>query len=151
MVEWGILAVLVMVFLGVFGHYARRIQGQSERAAVLSTLGALRTALVIDHVQRAAKHASTEPSRTPSNPFLVLNTAPVNYAGEMSVVQSLAAPPGRWVYDPQCVCIGYLPMDSDWHSTMPDASILWFKVTEGQGPRELIAMAPYTWQGLAMR
>ena len=95
MVEWGILAVLVMVFLGVFGHYARRIQGQSERAAVLSTLGALRTALVIDHVQRAAKHASTEPSRTPSNPFLVLNTAPVNYAGEMSVVQSLAAPPGR--------------------------------------------------------
>ena len=151
MVEWGILAVLVLVFVGIFGHYVRLIQGQSERAAVMSTLGALRTALVIDHVQRATVTAAADRTLTPPNPFLALQTPPLNYGGEMSVVQSLAAPAGRWVFDPQCSCIGYLPQDSAWRSAAADTSILWFKVSDGPGPRELTALAPYVWQGMQVQ
>ena len=151
MVEWSILATLVLAVAGIFGHYVRVIQGQGERAAVMSTLGALRTALVVDHVQRAAKAAKADQALAPLNPFLVLQTLPVNYGGEMSVLQSLAAPAGRWVYDPQCACVGYLPVDSAWQSNASDASILWFKVTDGAGPRELVAMGAYVWQGMSVR
>ena len=151
MVEWGILAVLVLVFAGVFGHYVRMIQGRGERAAVMSTLGALRTALVIDYAQRATVTATADRAHTPVNPFLVLQTPPLNYGGEMSVVQSLAAPAGRWVFDPQCACIGYLPLDPAWQSAAADGSILWFKVSDGPGPRELTALGSYVWQGMQVQ
>ena len=151
MVEWGILAVLVLVFVGVFGHYVRVIQGQGERAAVMSTLGALRTALVIDHVQRAATSPVGGLAAQTLNPFLVLQNPPINYSGEMSVAQSLAAPAGRWVYDPQCVCVGYFPLDAGWHDTASAASVLWFRVGAGPGPRELTALAPYVWRGMLVR
>jgi hypothetical protein len=151
MVEWGILGVLVLVFAGIFGHYARQIQGQSERAAVLSTLGALRTALVIDHVQRAASPGLQQrPVAAAINPFLVLQTPPLNYAGEMSVLQTLAAPAGSWVYDPQCGCIGYLPRDTAWAEASSDAAVLWFKVSDGPGPAVLKAQRLYLWQGVAV-
>jgi hypothetical protein len=151
MVEWGILAVLVLALVGVFGHYVRVIQGQGERAAVLSTLGALRTALVIDHVQRHAKTTIGDQTTAPLNPFLVLQALPANYGGEMSVVQSLAAPGGRWVYDPQCSCIGYVPLDAVWRTSGSAASVLWFKVSDGNGPRALVAMEAYVWQGLPVQ
>lgn len=151
MVEWGILALVVVIVLAVFAHYVRLIQGQGERAAVLSTLGALRTALVIDHVQRAtARGASTSAPVNP-NPFLVLQSLPLNYRGEMGLLQALAAPPGGWVFDPQCVCIGYLPLDAAWGGTGSDASLLWFKVVPGPGARGLAAQAPYVWQGVEVR
>ena len=147
MVEWGILAVLVVVLVGIFGHYVRLIRGQGERAAVVSTLGALRTALVIDHLQRAANPGSTGQPLERVNPFLALQTLPLNYGGEMSVTQALLAPAGSWVFDPQCACIGYVPQDPEWHSAAAGAAVLWFKVSSGPGPRALTAQAPYVWQG----
>ena len=149
MLEWGILLVFVLVFVGIFGHYVRVIQGQGARAAVLSTLGALRTALVIDHVQRAATGSSS--TRATLNPFLVVRTPPLNYRGEMTVTQLLAAPAGSWVFDPQCVCIGYLPLDPAWHSAADGSAVLWFKVVTGTGVPGLAARAPYVWQGAAVR
>ncbi len=147
MVEWGILAAVVLVLMGIFGHYVRVIQGQGERAAVVSTLGSLRTALVIDHVQRAAKAGAADPLGAPPNPFLALQTRPVNYSGEMSAAQAVLAPAGHWVFDPQCVCVGYAPQDPAWHSAASGVAVLWFKVSSGPGPRVLTAQAPYVWQG----
>lgn len=151
MVEWGILAVLLVVLVAVFGHYVRQIQGQGERAGVVSTLGALRTALVIDHLQRAANPSSAGQPATVINPFLALQTLPPNYGGEMSTAQALLAPSGRWVFDPQCVCIGYTPQDPAWHRDASGAAILWFKVSNGPGPRGLTAQASYVWQGIELR
>ena len=151
MVEWGILAILVVVLVGIFGHYVRQIQGQGERAAVVSTLGALRTALVIDHLQRAANPGKSGLPLAVVNPFLVLQTLPLNYGGEMSAAQVLLAPAGRWVFDPQCVCIGYAPQDSAWHSEASGVAVLWFKVSSGPDPRVLTAQAPYVWQGTRVR
>ena len=50
-----ILALVVLGFAGVFGHYTQRVHSQAERSQVLSTLGALRTGLVIHHLQTAVQ------------------------------------------------------------------------------------------------
>ena len=147
MVEWGILALLLLVFIGVFGHYARIVQGQAERASVMTTLGALRTALVVAHVQSRVQGAPLA-STLPSNPFLTLDAPPTNYAGEKSVLESLEAPLGSWVYDPQCACVGYLPRYPQWLDSPSDAFALWFKMKTGTGAPELVAMDRYIWQGL---
>ena len=151
MVEWGILAVLVVVVLGVLGHYVRTIQGQTERAAVVATLGGLRTALVIDHLHQVTTRTTGVSPSSNANPFLVLQTLPLNYRGEVTLTQALEAPPGSWVFDPHCRCVGYLPLDTAWHSVSEGVSILWFRVGEGPGVRGLTSQAHYVWQGLEIR
>jgi len=148
MLEWSVLALALLVFVGAFGYYAQRVQGNAERAAVQSALGALRTALVVGHLEEQLQRSAlpTPPDRY--NPFLLLQTVPVNYRGEMSVPQALAAKPGSWVFDPQCRCVGYVPLSKKWLESPPDAGILWFKVEGGPGPLQLIAMDRYVWQGL---
>ena len=151
MVEWGVLAVLVIVLLGFLGHHVRTIQGQAERAGVVATLGALRTALVIDHLQRVATQTTGVSPSSNANPFLLLQSLPLNYRGEVTLTQALEAPPGSWVFDPQCRCVGYLPLDTAWHSVSEGVSILWFRVGEGPGVRGLTAQAHYAWQGLVIQ
>ncbi len=48
--EWALLALCIAVVMGVLWRYGQQVRAQSERAAVQSTLGALRTALVLDYV-----------------------------------------------------------------------------------------------------
>ena len=152
MVEWGILAAMILVVVAVAGQYVRVLRAQAERSAVLSTLGALRTGLVIAHL-RGASTAYTVSSGGPpqSNPFTELQTLPLNYRGELSVSESLAMPTGGWVYDPQCVCVGYIPLDAGWSDGASQAGALWFKVVSGPGPRQLTAQDAYTWRGTVVK
>ena len=150
-VEWSILGVVILVIALVAGQYIRVLQAQSERSAVLSTLGALRTGLIIAHLQGASSAYAEPLSGTPSNPFTVLQALPLNYRGELSVAASLAAPTGGWVYDPQCVCVGYIPLDADWSDGASQAGALWFKVASGPGPRQLTAQGAYTWRGTVVK
>ena len=148
MVEWGILAIVVLAFAGALAYQGNDIRGQAERAAVLSTLGAMRTSLVIDHLQRATNRAETEKIAAPANPFLTLQNFPPNYRGEMAVLQALEAPPGSWMFDPQNLSIGYLPQDPQWYDANTGTRILWFRTDLGPGPRMLKPLAPYVWRGV---
>ena len=148
MVEWGILAVVLLVLAGALAHHVIDIRGQGERAAVLSTLGAIRTSLVIDHLQRASKGAAAGKEITSANPFLTLQYLPPNYRGEMAVPKALELPPGSWMYDPQNLSIGYMPQDSQWYDANSGTRILWFRTDFGPGPRVLIPLAPYVWRGI---
>ena len=154
-VEWGILSAVALVIALVAGHYVRGFQAQAERSAVLSTLGALRTALTIAHLQGASASASASyaapPGGTPVNPFLVLQALPLNYRGESSIAAMLAVPTGGWVYDPQCVCVGYVPLDTDWSDGARQTGALWFKVGSGPGPLQLTAQSAYVWRGLPVQ
>jgi hypothetical protein len=151
LLEWSFLTLLILILLAVFAYYARRVQGQGERAAVISTLGALRTALVIDHLQNFARLRVRDPGQKPKNPFLALEALPYNYAGEMSVLQALEAPAGSWVYDPQRGCIGYIPRDPSWAETALGAKMMWFQIQQGPGSRSLAALETYQWQGWRIR
>ena len=145
-IEWGLLLVVIVVLVLVFLHQQRLVQGQAEAAAVKTTLGALRTAFVADHLQAQAAGVQAAVVTVQRNPFALLQRPPINYLGEMSAVRAAAADPGSWVYDPACGCVGYLPIDPRWLSSTNGAATIWYRVSTGPGPLQLTAMQAYKLQ-----
>lgn len=146
MVEWGVLVLVILVLAGSFGYHAYRVQGQAERAAVISTLGALRTGLAIEHL-RASVASHTSSAQSPNNPFEVLQRLPPNYGGLVAGRNVEATTPGNWVFDPDCPCIGYKPMHAQWLEQPADAPALWYHIRRDSAVRELQPMQDYRWQG----
>ena len=68
MIEWSLVVALILLLALVFAYKVHVLRGQAELATVKSTLGALRTAFVIDHL-----HASITGNRSVApvqhNPF----------------------------------------------------------------------------------
>ena len=147
LLEWGILAIVIVGLMFAFGHYARSVQGQSERASVQSTLGALRTGLVFDQMQRVAGHGEPLAGTSNRNPFDVLEHRPANYSGTVSNRNIEGTAPGSWVYDAQCGCVGYKPLNPEWVESPPHTQALWYQLTTKAGPQQLVPLAIYQWQG----
>jgi hypothetical protein len=145
--EWSLLVIVMLVLMGVFGQQIRVVQAQGELAAIKGTLGALRTSLVIDHLHAAVTQTGQRVAPPQRNPFLVLDHVPANYAGVLGVVQAEAVPPGHWVFDDYCHCIGYGPMYPYALDGAGDAPMLWFRVSAPPGPLQLAPLKPYRWQG----
>jgi len=129
------------------------VQAQIEGAAIKTNLGGLRTALIIDYVaqQAVVSQAGADPSQSMAvhpNPFLLLHRMPSNYVGEMNVAEATNLPPGSWLFDPACPCIGYRPRYPKWLSSPSGTDILWFDVVDGtSGPLQLIPREAYIWKG----
>ena len=68
-VEWSLLAAVIVLLVLLFARQVRVIQGQGELAAVKSTLGALRTALVLDHLRQNVQSGKAPVGFTQRNPF----------------------------------------------------------------------------------
>lgn len=150
MLEWSLLAAVVVVLVLLFAREVRVIKGQGELAAIKSTLGALRTALVVDHLQNKVMTGSSLVALAQRNPFELLQRQPANYAGEVTLAQAAAAPPGSWVFDPLCVCIGYIPTDSQWFDSPSGEAMAWYQLRGAPGPLQLVAKEAYIWQGRVM-
>lgn len=152
MVEWSLLAGLILVLTLVFVHQMRVLQGQAELAAVKSTLGALRVALVIDHLHNNVVAGTSPVVSAQHNPFELLQRHPVNYRGEMTAAEAAAAPApaGSWVFDPVCACVGYLPMHAQWFDSPSGDIMAWYRVEGAPGPLQLTAKEAYVWQGQVM-
>lgn len=172
-IEWGLLLLLLLAVALVFARKVREVQGLAELAAVRSTLGALRTALVIDHLQQAIRAAESDalptapvaptaaavasapavlaaaPGTARANPFLLLQREPPNYAGVMRAARApYEMAPGNWMFDPVCVCIGYLPIYGEWLQAPSGDSMLWLQVSPPPGPLMLRLREAYRWQGM---
>jgi len=148
--EWGIVVVVLLTLMGAFERHVRVVQSQGEFAAVKSTLGALRTALVLDFLQQTVHTARPNVVAQQRNPFLLLKEVPANYAGEFAALHLETVAPGSWVFDPDCSCIGYLPMYSqglESPTNTPVTPVSWFKVGAAAGPLQITAMDAYVWQG----
>lgn len=149
LVEWGLTLLIILLASAYFGREFRYVQGQGELAAVKTTLGALRTALLLDHLKNAIDGTDkTQPPQT--NPFLLLAPVPANYAGELSENKAKPLKPGTWVYDAYCRCIGYEPLYAYALNTAADTSGLWFRISAPPGPLQIKAMQPYRWQDQAL-
>ncbi len=146
-VEWSLLVVVVLVLMGVFAHQFRIVQAQGELAAIKTTLGALRTALVIDHLQGAAASRTPAVAIAQRNPFLLLDHLPGNYAGVSEGVRADATPGGKWVFDAYCNCIGYGPMYPFALDEGGDAPMVWFRISAPPGPLHITPVQAYRWQG----
>ena len=73
------VAAVILVLAVVFVRHMRAVQGQSEQAAVRTTLGALRTALVIEHLQHSlAANGGLSATSEPRSPFDLLQYRPAN-------------------------------------------------------------------------
>lgn len=128
------------------------VQAQVEGAAIKTNLGGLRTAFVIDYLaQQVAGSQGTGPVQprplTRTNPFLLLHRMPSNYAGEMNAAEAANLPPGSWLFDSGCLCIGYRPLYPEWLSSPSGAGILWFDVVGASGPLQLTPREAYVWKG----
>lgn len=147
MVEWSLVAVLLVTLMVVFINRIHLVQKQAELAAVRSTLGNLRTAFVLQHLhQVAGQHQTGEALQ--HNPFELLQQHPGNYVGELKPPFVTALPPGHWGFDAACVCVGYLPADlTDFDSPSGDVMV-WYRVEQpSSGLLLLTAKERYVWQG----
>lgn len=154
-VEWGVLVLCISVVMGVLWRYGQQVRAQSERAAVQSTLGALRTALVLDYVRgmlpaaAQGKTPATAPA-SPPNPFSMLLQPAANYAGEVPAALMQEVAPGSWVFDKRCACIGYKPHDAGVLNAPSGAQAVWFAVEATDGAPQLRPIQAYIWAGLPL-
>ncbi len=139
------MGLIIVVLIAVFGRHVRQLQARGELAAFKTTLGALRAALVIDHLQRNTSHAGQSVASSQRNPFELLQRRPVNFAGEVRQQEDPAPSPGTWVFDPVCVCVGYLPIYSQWFDSASGDPMLWFRMSAPSPPFQLSAKEAYTW------
>jgi hypothetical protein len=123
------------------------VQGQAELAALQSTLGALRTALVLEHIRHTVSGDAQSVAAPQRNPFLLLDTVPPNYLGERAVLKTESAAPGSWVFDPVCSCVGYVLRYPALLDSPADLPALWFSVTGSAAPFSISANETYVWQG----
>ena len=148
--EWGILLAVLLALIGAYGQQARNLQAQAEFAAIQSTVGALRTSLVIAHLHSQVRPATQMDLATQRNPFKVLDTPPANYAGVVGMSNIMNVAPGSWVFDQDCVCVGYRPMNPQWLSSASASPALWFRVSAPPGVLQLTPLESYNWQGQAI-
>jgi hypothetical protein len=153
--EWGVLLALILVVVGVGYAQTQRLRGQAELARLRSSLGALRTALVVAHLEHTVKAGQANvvaaaPLGLPPvsrNPFLALAQLPPNYLGESTPLALVDLPGGNWVFDADCQCVGYKPSETGWLEAPVDAMALWFQVSAPPGPLQISAQRTYVWMG----
>lgn len=152
------LALCIAVLMTVLWGYAQQVRAHAERAAVQSTLGALRTALVLDAVHRMmtpsapsvfSALADATPLQAP-NPFLLLQQAASNYAGEVPAALVQEVSPGQWVFDKRCGCVGYKPQDPGVLDAPIGVQAVWFVVNTAEGVPQLKPIQPYVWAGIVL-
>lgn len=148
--EWSLVAGVIVVLALIFAWQVRMLQGQAELSVVRTTLGALRTALVIDYLQKKVASGNSSAALTQRNPFELLQRRPVNYFGEMTAVEAVPVPAGSWVFDPVCICVGYLPIYAQWFDSPSGEAMAWYQVSGEPGPLQLTAKEAYVWQGQVM-
>jgi hypothetical protein len=149
-VEWSLVATVIGVVALVLSQQSRVVRGQGELAAVKSTLGALRTALVIDFVRQKARSDGPGVAMTQRNPFELLQRRPRNYLGEMARSKAVFAPAGSWVFDVDCECVGYVPVHGEWFNSPSGDVMAWYDVRGAPGPLEMVAKEVYVWQNQVM-
>ena len=146
-VEWGLLTLVIVVLIVVLGREIRQVRGQAERAAIQTTLGVLRTALVVEHLRQAVDAGRGAVAVAQRNPFQLLQSVPPNYAGEYGALELSGVAQGRWVFDADCACVGYQPMYPEWIDSPKDIGVLWFRISAPPGPLQISAQDRYVWQG----
>jgi hypothetical protein len=145
-VEWSLLVVVVLGVVGFLGREFRVVQGMGELAAIKTTLGALRTALVIDHLKTHAIDGKPA-EKTQGNPFLLLDHVPANYAGLLGDLKGQPLPQGGWVFDAYCRCIGYEPLYPQSLENGSESSTVWFRISPPPGPLKISPVQDYIWLG----
>ena len=147
--EWAVVAAVVIAGGAAVNRQYRDLEGQAEYAAIQSVLGSMRTALILDYLQKAANGKPGHAPTTAPNPIVLLQPLPT-YAGPVHMADQSFVRPGNWMFDADCGCVGYRPLNPDWLEPRRDFPALWFKVGNARGVPELVAMHTYFWHGASI-
>ena len=147
LVEWSIVAVVLIALIWGLEHQVRVVQGQGERAAIRATLTSLRAGLVIDQLMLQARPRPAPGAPRPQNPFALMQAVPPNFAGERAMRDVRSVPPGSWVFDPECICVGYRLLYPQWLEPAQVADAIWFRIRSEDGQLRLSAQTDYFWLG----
>jgi hypothetical protein len=147
MVEWSILALLVLASGFWFVRQTYVVKGQAELAAVRTTLGALRTAFILEHLRLAVQDPAASVASPQRNPFELVGAHPANYRGPIRPAQLLDVPAGQWFFEIDCECVGYRPFHAEWLDSPNSDTVAWYRVSQPPGPLQLKPLEPYLWQG----
>lgn len=150
-VEWSIVAAVLISLVWALEYQMRVMRGEAEQVAVRATVSSLRVALVIEQLMEQVRAkdnvlAAPPPAAT-RNPFTLLQAVPPSYAGEVAQRNIFSVPPGSWVYDPECTCIGYRLMYPDGLEPAQTADAIWLRVGSDAGEPRLLPMSDYRWMG----
>jgi len=147
LLEWSLLAILVLFVVMVFLRQTFVVRGQAELAAVKTTVAALRTAMALHQLEMQVAGRKPVVATQQQNPFLLLQRKPLNYVGETDLTPVRDLPLGSWIFSPACRCVGYLPTDESWLSAPNGTGIIWYRVSAPAEPPQLVAVQSYRWQG----
>lgn len=100
LLETIVVVVLVVILIVTAMENLLPLRGKAEQANVLSTIGALRSALGIAVAERAMRQGLGPVAELGgSNPMAQLAVKPANYLGEQAATDPAGIPPGHWVFD----------------------------------------------------
>ena len=144
LLEWALVAAVLVALIWAFEHQVGVVQGQAERLTVQLTLKALRDTLTLEQILKSTRSpgASAEPKTI--NPFALLQGAP-NFAGNATMATVGTVPPGNWVFDPDCGCIGYRLRYPQGLEPAQEADAIWFRIETVNGVLRLSPQANYLW------
>jgi general secretion pathway protein G len=101
-----ILSVLISIFLNRVGYY----QELAEKTAMEENVGAIQSALTIQHSKHYVRGNSEDISLLPTeNPMKWLQKLPKNYAGEFYDPKPNTVAPGNWMFDLKAHELIYVP------------------------------------------
>ncbi len=148
MVEWGIVSIVILAILWVFGRQVQVVQGQGEKVMVWSMLTQFRAALMIDQLAHQIRPADGKPAQT--NPFPLLQLVPPSFVGELAAQHANSASPGSWMFDTACGCVGYRLLYPQWLEPAQAADTIWFRIVVTTDEVRLVSDANYLWFGQAL-
>ncbi len=144
LLEWALVAAVLVALIWVFERQVGVVQGQAERLTVQLTLKALRDTLTLEQLLKPTRPSGTSAAQKTINPFALLQGTP-NFAGNASMASIGTVPPGNWVFDPDCGCIGYRLRYPQGLEPTQEADAIWFRVEAANGVFRLSPKASYRW------
>ena len=134
---------MIIALMWVFERETRAVKGQSEKIMVWSTLATLRAAIGIDLLTRQVRPANAGPAQ--ASPFRLLERQPASFAGDVAQREMYLTPPGSWVFDPDCGCVGYHLLYPQWLEPPQEADAIWFRIEVKNGDVHLSPTTRYLW------
>jgi hypothetical protein len=147
LVEWSLVVLLVGALVLAFLHQVRVVQRQAEFANIRTTLGALRSVFVMQHLRAQLSGQNSSVTLRQPNPFELLDRRPGNYRGVIRAKDLPLLPSGGWVFEPVCGCVAYLPLDAAEFESTSGEAVAWFVVNTSAEPYQLTPKEAYVWQG----
>ena len=150
LLEWALVTAVLVALIAAFERQVGVVQGQAERLTVQLTLKALRDTLTLEQLLRTTRQPSASAEPKTINPFALLHSS-TNFAGNVSMATVGTVPPGNWVFDPECGCIGYRLRYPQGLEPTQEADAIWFRVETVNGVFRLSPQVNYRWLKQVLR